>query len=206
MFSASVEGSTQALAGFFVLPFTAGQALQTGPTIEEVQFLRDEMANMVWAIEHITEDGTGQPWPGHERALSGKNTLENPVVNPQEQRGLAYRIQADLPEHWVPFVPVLLDSGTAEIALEQARFGKSITGDNQPEEMQPYARILCPAIHPYRLREEEVPRSGLRVIRTVNRTRWIDGSTYVWVSRKKITGRGEGRSGLHFDQAEPITS
>ena len=203
MFSTSVEGDADKLADFFLLPLTAGAALQAGPTVEEVQFLRDEMANMVWAIEHITEDGTGQPWPGHERALAGKGTAQSAATNPQEQPGLAYRIQTEVPEHWVPLVPVLLDAGRGEVALERAAPFRALPGGD-PQSGEPRARILRPGSSPYRVREEEVPRSGLRVLRTVYRTRWTDGSTYVWVSRQRLVGRGEGRSGLRFDRAEPF--
>lgn len=203
MFSTSVEGEADRLADFFLLPLTAGAALQPGPTLEEVQFLRDEMANMVWAIEHITEDGTGQPWPGHERALAGQEETENGAINPQQQPGLIYRIQSEVPEHWMPFVPVLIDANIGDVALERAtlyRFQPS--GDQQP--IRPVGHILRPGSSPYRIREEEVPRSGLRVLRAAYRTRWIDGTTHTWVARRKVAGRGEGRSGLQFDRAEPF--
>ena len=61
MFSTSVEGEPEQVANFFVLPPTAAAAAQVGPTLEEVRFLRDEMANIVWAIEHATENGVGEP-------------------------------------------------------------------------------------------------------------------------------------------------
>ena len=34
-------------------------------------------------------------------------------------------------------------------------------------------------------------------------SRWIDGTTFLWLGRRKTTGRGEGSSGLHFDTTEP---
>lgn len=208
MFATSVEGDEAGTADFFLLPLTASAALQPGPTLEEVQFLRDEMANMVWAVEHLTEDGTGRPWPGHERALAGRGTPEGgPVagaVNPQEQPGLVYRIQTEVPEHWVPFLPVLVDAASSQVALERAALYR--TGpQGGPEPVEPLGRLLRPAASPYRIHEEEVPRSGLRVLRTAYRTRWIDGSTHTWVARRKMAGRGEGRSGLWFDRAEPET-
>ena len=56
---------------------------------------------------------------------------------------------------------------------------------------------------PYFLFEEEVPRAGIRVTRTYQRTRWRNGRTMVWLGVKKETGRGEGSSGLAFDQIDP---
>jgi hypothetical protein len=54
------------------------------------------------------------------------------------------------------------------------------------------------------LREQEVPRTGVRITRVVNRSRWLDGSTHLWIARRKTSGRGEGSSGLRFDQALSI--
>ena len=50
--------------------------------------------------------------------------------------------------------------------------------------------------------EEEVPREGIRVTRSFQFTRWIDGSSHLWVGRRKGVGRGEGFSGLQFDILE----
>jgi len=53
-----------------------------------------------------------------------------------------------------------------------------------------------------RVREESVPRSGVRIQLTKQRVRWTNGETYVWMGRKVKTGRGEGNSGLRFDYLE----
>jgi hypothetical protein len=50
--------------------------------------------------------------------------------------------------------------------------------------------------------EEEVPREGVRVTRSYQYTRWTDGSTHLWMGRRKGVGRGEGSSGLRFDRLE----
>jgi len=47
--------------------------------------------------------------------------------------------------------------------------------------------------------DEEVPRSGARVISAYQYARWIDGSTHVWRGRRKDAGRGEGASALRYD-------
>jgi hypothetical protein len=54
--------------------------------------------------------------------------------------------------------------------------------------------------------EEEVPRAGKIVSRGVQRARWTDGSTFVWLGRRATTGHGEGSSGLAFDQIEDVKS
>jgi len=53
--------------------------------------------------------------------------------------------------------------------------------------------------HELALHEEEVPREGIRVTRHYETARWIDGSTHLWIGRRKRVGRGEGSSSLRFD-------
>jgi hypothetical protein len=200
LYSTSVAGGNGALADFFVLPPTAAATTTDGATLEEVRFLRDEMANMVWAVEYTTENGVGGTWPGQERA--------NAMTPPQDTRppdapvSLEYRIQTPVPVHWIPFVPVLIDQTTGDIALERAALVQP-DGDT----IDPAGRILRPAgiVNPdiYRVREEEVLRTGVRVSRVPRRTRWIDGSTHLWVARNKRAGGGEGSSGLRFDITTP---
>ena len=52
------------------------------------------------------------------------------------------------------------------------------------------------------LYDEEVPREGQHVNRLRVVARWIDGSTWLWTAFRKQVGRGEGSSGLAFDQLE----
>jgi hypothetical protein len=44
---------------------------------------------------------------------------------------------------------------------------------------------------------------GTTVERVVYRARWIDGSTHLWVARRRRSGAGEAQSGLRFDAALP---
>ena len=43
------------------------------------------------------------------------------------------------------------------------------------------------------------PREGIRVTRSYQFTRWHDGSTHLWLGRRKRVGSGEGLSGFRFD-------
>jgi hypothetical protein len=52
------------------------------------------------------------------------------------------------------------------------------------------------------LYDEEVPREGIRITSNRRMTRWIDGSTWVWTALRAHVGRGEGSSGLRFDQVQ----
>jgi len=61
------SGSNQRQSGLF-LPPTLG-AREESPPIEEVRFIRDEGANMVFAIEKTLQNGVGAPWDGSEAQL-----------------------------------------------------------------------------------------------------------------------------------------
>lgn len=202
MFSTAIEGDEGALADFFILPPTAVTTTLDGEVLEEVRFLRDEMANMVWAIEHTTENGVGRPWSGHERAQA--RPAEEPMEGAEPIAPLKYNIQSTVPEHWIPFLPVLIDQATRDIALERA----ALLHRGEGGEIRPVGRVLQPTrlADPtiYRVQEEEVTRTGVRVSRVVRRSRWLDGSTRLWIARRKTAGAGEGSSGLRFDMAIPV--
>jgi hypothetical protein len=53
---------------------------------------------------------------------------------------------------------------------------------------------------PLLLYDEEVPREGVQLTRARRLARWIDGSSWAWTALRKQIGRGEGSSGLQFDQ------
>jgi hypothetical protein len=205
LFSTSAPTTPGGLADYFLLPPNTGPVAQDGIAIEEVHFLRDEMANMAWAVEFATENGLGKPWPGHERDLAlnaspgpapAANTPGNAAKPP-----LRYQLQTRVPENWIPLLPVAIDPAQGDIALER---GAMLRDAAQPTPILPAGRILQPSSRtgrPYRIREEEVPREGVRVSRVICRTRGCDGATHLWVARRKQIGRGEGSSGLRFDLA-----
>ncbi len=205
MFSTGLEDQPTCFADFFLLPPSASMAIQTGETIEEVNFMRDETANMVWAIEHTTEDSIGQPWSGHERAMKALDvhTIQSTKTDETTQQ-TSYKIQSNIPENWIPFLPVVIRKRKSgkQIVLERSTILVDAQGSGT-KYVEPKGRILQPQANPYHLREEEVPRTGLRVLRSHYRTRWIDGSTHVWIGRRKIPGMGESSSGLHFDALVP---
>jgi len=53
-----------------------------------------------------------------------------------------------------------------------------------------------------RLEDEEVPRDGIELKRSFNYARDAKGRALLWIGRSKLTGRGEGHSGLRFDVVE----
>ena len=188
------------LAPFFALPPAAASARMEGDEIEQVRFLRDEMANMVWGIEHLVEGGTGEGVPGHELAVAGGEVRTEPARSGGP--ALAYQLETPVPAYWIPMLPVAVDPARRDIALERGAVVRR-RDDGSLYELPPRGRILRPTgVQPYRLREEEVTRAGTRVARLVVRSRWWDGSTSIWVARRTGAGAGEGSSGLAYDLAK----
>lgn len=204
MFSTTVESpgaSGRPIADFFFLPSTALAAVQTGPIIEDVRFLRDEMSNLFWAIERVIENGIGRPWQGAERsdAIRAAST-EGPEVaraasGVSEAVPLRYVTQTTVPDNWLPFVPVTINAPRGDIALERA-----VLYNDWGQQVAPIGRVVGSIT---RLREEEIPRSGARVIRRANRSRWTTGSTFLWTARSKAPAEGEASSALRFDLTLP---
>jgi hypothetical protein len=152
------------------------------PPIERVEFLRDEMANMVWAIESRVASKIGDPF---DPAL-----VEHPAPE-SNATGVRYVLGLGGRPNWRPFIPVHVPGSTRSIRLQRARL------PDQPQ--QPQGRILDVPT-PYFIAEEEVPRAGRTVTRSFQRARWIDGTPFSWIGRASKIGRGEGTSGLEFDR------
>jgi hypothetical protein len=197
MFSTTAPGGA---APFFLLPPTAATAVQPGTAVEEVRFLRDETANMVWGIEHTIVGGLGQALAGQERAhLVAASEATAPP--PPSTTPLRYQLETLVPENWIPFLPVAIDPARGDIALERSAVVRA-RPDGTLVAVRPRGRVLTPpGVDPYRVREEEVTRAGTRVLRVICRSRWIDGSTHLWIARRKTVGTGEGSSGLKYDLA-----
>ena len=181
----------------FLLPPALGPSLQ-GEELEDVLFLRDEMANMAWAVERKVEGPSGLPLDRHQ-ALQEQNQrreqeqeAQDPGSTSPSTGGLEYQLASDVPDQWFPLFPVKV--GQRSIALR--------VGDvpARPTSAKPLSRTLGDVGPGQLIPEEEVPRAGTRVTRAWQYARWIDGSTWAWVGRRRGTGRGEGSSGLRFDQ------
>lgn len=169
------------------LPPALGVSLQ-GPPIEDVEFLRDEMANMAWAVERIVTSPAGFSL---NRFDAYQEREQGQTFSPATTAPLAYKLATEVPDYWIPLLPVESSSGDPATTLQR---GVVATGKQVP----PLGRILEPT-RELELREEEVPREGARVTRAYQYARWVDGLTHLWVGRRKQPGRGEGSSGLRFD-------
>ncbi|MDC8447984.1 MAG: hypothetical protein LV473_06480 [Nitrospira sp.] len=180
------ESKTDAL----FLPPTLGKSLQ-GKSIEEVLFMRDEMANMVWAVERTIEGALGRPLNQSEAYFRSRKEKTLPSAGPEANLTKLYKLASEVPSHWVPMLPVPIRPGIAD------RLGLT-TG------RPPRGRVMTELWNVNRAGQplfgEEVSREGVRVSLAYQYTRWTNGESYLWVGRKNEVGTGEGSSGLVFDQ------
>jgi hypothetical protein len=170
------------------------------PPIEEVRFLRDEMANLVWSVEGTWPDAFGVPLSARDalaqRAAEGpSNASAIEAPRPEGAPRLSYRLQTEVPRNWVPWITVRVSTTAGDVALELARLGA--------EEMPLRTRILQPSVPlPYQMPEHVVPPGGVRVVREFVKVREADGTSRLWVRRRRGAGQGEADSGLQYDQIQ----
>jgi hypothetical protein len=183
-------------SNLFFLPPTLAKNIEAKP-LEEVLFLRDEMANMAWGVERLVESSIEQPVNRYQAAATRDSTGQSLI----SADGIpVYRLASQLPEHWTPLLPVQTEAATGGIRLVR---GAVLRPDGSQQVIRSQGRILNPDGKPsLNIYEEEVPREGARVTRSYQLARWLDGSTHLWMGRRKQVGRGEGSSGLRFDTAE----
>ncbi|MEV0172153.1 hypothetical protein AB0I00_13665 [Streptomyces sp. NPDC050803] len=177
-----------------LLPRAAGRL--EGPPVEEVLFVRDEMANLAWAVERTVQSATGRP----RQRVDERPDLTPP--GPSDIPGaLAYRLLSTVPYHWIPLVPVPLAPGADAIRFRRGRV--TLPTAHGPLHTKAAGRLLEPEVNRVYFRDEEIPRSGVTATRVPVTTRGHDGRTYRWTGRRVRAGQGEAASGLAFDGVEP---
>jgi hypothetical protein len=194
--------------------------------VESVHFVRDEMANYVWGIENVVPDLMGRGQDGHAAAIELSNWIQPylpppavPFSKPVTGTLLNYTLMTTVPENWIPFLPVHISGQLRDIRLQRAsmpRFFEDVwdrvrprtailrTGLTTADGVHLPDPLANHQLNPYFLHEEEVPRTGVKVVATHQRVRWYKGRILNWYGRKKTSGRGEAASGLVFDKIERL--
>jgi hypothetical protein len=185
---------------FIMMAPTLGVTDDADP-LEEVLFLRDDMAAMAWAIEHRLPSELDSATDAY--ALYQQRLKDNPPPTPLPivagGPAITYTLETPPPDNWIPMVPVLspanelyLRRGTMEVPTKDG-FVK----------LQARGAILEPQ-HPFFVTDRAVPRSGTQVDRYFRYTRSSDGTIFVWLARRSGQGHGSGRSGLRFDLVQKL--
>lgn len=219
IFTLNVEGQNNEPADTSMLLLPTVPKIQEGKPVEQVALVRDEMANMVWGIEKIVPLPTGWGKSGAEAAtemlafytarLAADMIATPPPPAPEPAAPIRYQVMNSVPENWIPFIPVHIENDNREIQLQRAAMPRLLEGDpNPPVKVRPRTHLMRQGLdvvpaEAYFLHEEEVLRSGVQAQQIFKRTRWNNGRVFTWLAVSKQTGRGEGSSGLAFDQIPP---
>lgn len=173
------------VSDMFFLPPVAVQPI-TGSPVEDVLLLRDEMANLAWAVERRYEGDAG----GSVEAIEAMTRSLVDTGRPNADAPLRYLLGMTVPAHWFPLVPT---QNAAGVLLDLQRMA------NQDASVEPRGRILD--LNGPHIVDAEVPREGTRLLRDYAMARWSNGESFTWARRTRLVGRGEGSSGLRFDAA-----
>ena len=179
---------------FLFLPFIS-RVKQESEALEELLFMRDEFANMAWAVENRVSNAFGNVRNGFDQHLE----IGGPIIPVQESDSTgrelqAFRLAGQVPPNWIPFLPQL--DGTLQRAIMVRNEAAGET-----EDILPLSSLARGDTFSF-INQEAIPMSGVRVVLTNQRTRWLGGKTLLWRSRKVLAGRGEAFSNLRFDYLE----
>lgn len=144
---------------------------EEGEPREEILLLRDEVANLAWAVERVIESPAGR------RAFRGPEGEGETPRNKPADGAWGYDLSSTVPPHIVPLLPVRIDESAA-IRLQRGRMATTTgTSGARGLLLEPDRRLL--------LHEEEIPSSGVRVTRAYQLARSPDGGVHLWSGRRK---------------------
>ncbi|HEX2339451.1 MAG TPA: hypothetical protein VHI98_03140 [Vicinamibacterales bacterium] len=191
MFAMSGQSAAANNGALLFVPNIALDVLDND-ALEEIVVLRDEDANLVWAVERQ------YPGPDGEAVLNGDRADTQPSAAPGGDARPRFRFRADVPRHWIPYVPRKIDAVGGDTYLRRGRTDEAATREHP----QYHTRVVGES---WRLREEEIPRSGLRVRRLKRFARGSDGTGFPWTARSRETAPRLAQPGLRFDFLEERT-
>ena len=218
LFELDVKGDSSQIGQMLLVP-SAVPFKQESEPLEEVQFLRDEGINMVWAVEQRLLNQAGTSVDGFEAYLQGHYpttegngvpSLDREASHPSsstesEQEIPTFHLASRVPANWIPFLAQKIPGNDRAMQLRRAAMRRN-QANEVPTAVPSLSTILnhknpnAPGEGQMEIvREEAIPRSGVKIQLTKQRVRWLDGRTVIWLGRKVVTGRGEASSGLKFD-------
>jgi len=176
MYRLDAEGAPSNLSRLFLV--AAPAEANDGPPLEEIHLIRDEVANVAWAVERATPHPLGAATePPPQPVVTGAATPP----------GLTWTLTPPPPPgNWFPLVPVAIGR-LARGVLWNAR------------DQKPAGRLLAELTAPRQLHQEEVPPEGVQVVRRWQSARALDGSLRFWIGRSKTPRQTEIAPAIRFD-------
>jgi hypothetical protein len=212
LFDLSLYRDGQVREELFLPPVVA--KLQESEPIEKVILVRDDVSNMVWGVETTLpglDDGSMNGFEAARALDSYLAALHLPVTPPPDLvdtgAPVSYRLGQGAPENWIPFIPVYNPGSNRELRLQRAAMPRLVPGvaETPVRPRGAFLRVGLDLGQPYFIHEEEVPKAGVVLTRSYQRTRWLNGQIITWLGRQKQAGArfarsGQGSSGLVWDR------
>jgi len=117
---------------YFFLPPTMDNVL-TGIPLEEIKMLRDETANLVWAVGKTYRTLYGERVSGSDHSVLLQRRITEGLSagddkDEESEKPIKYTLMTSVPRNWIPFIPVHttevitapLDSLKKHIELQRA--------------------------------------------------------------------------------------
>ena len=115
-----------------------------GEAIESLLLLRDEMANLAWAVEHVVEGADGRP---RNRSIEyGTRLTAAPPPAVSSPADLVYALQTAVPEHWIPLVAVRDPHNRSVTSAIMLQRGTLLTQDGTMRPITAQGVLLAPDI------------------------------------------------------------
>ena len=186
------DGSTANLNDLLLLHTAA--AVQSSPPVEEVVLIRDDTADIGWAVEHTVLGADDRPLDRYSAAA--QQTLPAPAPPPADDGStVRYLLETDVPVFCFPLLPV--PSGLPELNLLVLR---RVGADGQLHDVPPQGQLLPPLEPPQSVFDQELPAEGTTIRRRRYLVRGYDGEPLLWTGRERTTGGHYGPIPLAFDQ------
>ena len=113
-----------------------------GRDIEEVLLLRDEAANLAWAVERAVEGEHGLPADRAQAAHEGVPPAPPPARPPDT---LPYRLRTDPPPHWFPLLPQRAQPTDPSMTFRLGALPR-VTPGGPATPLRPRGRLLAPMV------------------------------------------------------------
>lgn len=167
--------------------------LQEGKPIEHVRFVSSELDNMLWGVEELVPDFLGEGISAKTLFKRLKAYLQdtNPAAAKQITAEFWYKLMQEVPEYQIPFMPDGIDK------FKRYQLRRHLPGVNDTDLVTPRGVFLNQTNE---IERSQVPAASLNVMRTFQRTRWLDGRIVTWLGRKTVKGRPGIVAPLVFDQ------
>ena len=189
------DGTTPNLNGLLLLP--AAAAVQSSPPVEEVVLIRDDTADIGWAVEHTILGADDRPLDRYSAAAQ-----QTPVTTRRpadDGSTVQYVLETDVPVYCFPLVAD--PSGQPQLDLQEVN---RVGADGQDQPVPPLGQLL-PLLEAQPLFDQELPAEGTTIRRRRYLTRGYDGEPLLWTGRERVTGGQYGSVPLAFDQVtEPL--